>query len=219
MSKATSDVRMQDGTLVPVGTIYCIGRNYAEHAKELGNAVPSEPVVFMKAAATLRPMASGPLAFADETFHHEAEVVFLVGRDIALGGTGDARDIAAAGLGLDLTRREVQSALKAKGLPWTTAKSFAGAAVVTDFVPMSRVADPARIHLSLDVNGERRQQGVTSDMLFPLPRILTFLASLAPLRPGDLIFTGTPPGVGPIRRGDKIRLQSPELGIDQQGVL
>lgn len=214
-----ASIKMQDGTPVAVGTIYCIGRNYAEHAKELGNAVPTEPVVFLKATAALRPLAAGPLAFPAETFHHEAELVLLVGRAVPLGAPGTTADLAAMGLGLDLTRRDVQTALKAKGLPWTTAKSFAGSAVVSAFTPLRQVADPTRIRLSLKVNDELRQEGVSSDMLFPLPRILTYLASLAPLNPGDLIFTGTPPGVGPIRQGDKIRLSSPDLGLDAEGVL
>lgn len=212
-------VTLQDGTPVPVGTIYCIGRNYAEHAKELNNAIPSEPVVFMKARSTLRPLAAGPLAFADESFHHEAEVVLLIGRVVALGGAGSFADVRAVGLGLDMTRREVQTALKTKGLPWTTAKSFAGSAIVTSFAPTANVKDRGAIRLTLHVNDELRQTGVTSSMLFSVDKILTFLATLAPLLPGDLVYTGTPPGVGALRRGDRVRLASPELGIDERGAL
>ena len=109
-----------------VRNVYCIGRNYADHARELGNEVPSAPIVFLKTTTSLRPLATGDLAYDGETFHHEAELVVLVGQDIKLGEKGDWRAVSAVGLGLDLTRREVQNQLKAKGLPWTAAKSFAG---------------------------------------------------------------------------------------------
>ena len=212
-------VQLSTGEIVKVGTIYCIGRNYAEHARELNNPVPTTPVVFFKSRGALRPLAGGSLAFAAETFHHEAEIVLLVGEIVALGEAADVRALCAIGLGLDLTRRGEQTELKAKGLPWTTAKSFAGSAIVTPFVPLASVKDPSRIRFSLEVNGELRQRGDTMDMLFPVPRMLSYLASLAPLYPGDLIYTGTPAGVGPIKQGDKLRLMSPDLGLDEQGIL
>jgi 2-keto-4-pentenoate hydratase/2-oxohepta-3-ene-1,7-dioic acid hydratase in catechol pathway len=188
-------------------SLYCIGRNYAEHAKELNNPVPAEPVVFLKSLAALRRPESGPLAFADETFHHEAELVLLIDKEIAMGSAPQESDVAAVTLGLDLTRRDVQAQLKAKGLPWTTAKSFAGSAVVGDFVPRAEIGPLNEVHFELRINGETRQTGHTKDMLFPVPAILAFLATLGPLQPGDLIFTGTPAGVGPIKRGDAFTLE------------
>ncbi|MEQ1503993.1 MAG: fumarylacetoacetate hydrolase family protein [Myxococcota bacterium] len=194
-----------DGDTHPVGAVYGIGRNYAAHAKELGNAVPEDPVVFLKVPASVRGLAPAPMAF-DEAFHHEVEVVLRIGRGVPLGAAGSWADVAAIAIGLDLTRREVQNRCKEKGLPWVPAKSFAGSAVVGPFVPLGRIGDPDRIGFGLTVNGEPRQRGVITGMTFPVPRVLTHLASLAPLEPGDLVYTGTPEGVGPIRRGDAFGL-------------
>ena len=190
-----------DGPPIPVGTVYGIGRNYAAHAAELGNAVPEDPVVFLKARAAVRGLSPAPMAF-DEAFHHEVEVVLVLGRPVPLGAAAGWDAVRGVALGLDLTRREVQNRCKEKGLPWTPAKSFAGSAVVGPVVPLERLGDPERLRFSLAVNGEVRQRGDLSLMVFPIPRILGHLASLAPLEPGDLVFTGTPAGVGPIRRGD-----------------
>jgi 2-keto-4-pentenoate hydratase/2-oxohepta-3-ene-1,7-dioic acid hydratase in catechol pathway len=188
-------------------TIYGIGRNYGEHAKELNNPVPEEPVVFLKAPLALRPLAAGPLAFADETFHHEAEMVLLIDKFIPMNSRPTENDVAAVGLGLDLTRRDVQTKLKAKGLPWTTAKSFAGAALVSEFLPRASFGALGNLSFTLTINGELRQTGHTKDMLFTVPTILAFLTTLGPLQAGDLIFTGTPAGVGPIKCGDEFVLE------------
>lgn len=205
------DVETIHHTRVPVGTVYAIGRNYAAHAKELGNAVPEDPVVFLKARTSVRGLAPAPVAF-DESFHHEVEVVLLLGRSVALGATGRWDDVSAVAIGLDLTRREVQNRCKEKGLPWVPAKSFAGSAVVGPFVPLSGVGDPEGISFSLAIGGTLRQQGALAQMVFPVPALLTWLASLAPLEPGDLVFTGTPEGVGPMRRGDAFTLSMQAAG-------
>src|SRR5690606_15069476 len=128
-----------EGPLV-ITNILCFGRTYAKHAAELGNVVPPSPLVFLKSTRCARGLAEGPLAFRDEVFHHEAEVVLAIGRDVPLGARASWEDVTAIGLGLDLTRREEQSARKEKGHPWTTAKSFAGAAVLTPFTPRDRIA-------------------------------------------------------------------------------
>jgi 2-keto-4-pentenoate hydratase/2-oxohepta-3-ene-1,7-dioic acid hydratase in catechol pathway len=187
-------------------TIYGIGRNYADHAKELNNPVPAQPVVFMKAPASLRALDQGPLAFPGEVFHHEAELVLLIDKLIPMGSLPTEDDVAAITLGLDLTRREVQAKLKEKGLPWTTAKSFAGSALIADFESRELVGALSSLGFTLTVNGELRQTGWTKDMLFTVPAILKFLTSLAPLLPGDIIYTGTPAGVGPIKKGDVFEL-------------
>jgi 2-keto-4-pentenoate hydratase/2-oxohepta-3-ene-1,7-dioic acid hydratase in catechol pathway len=195
------EVALADGERIAVGSVYGIGRNYAAHAAELGNAVPEDPVVFLKARTAVRGLASGALAFA-ESFHHEVEVVLLLGRPVPLGATPGWEAVRAVALGLDLTRREVQNRCKEKGLPWVPAKSFAGSAVIGPFVPLGAVGDPDSITFSLAVNGEVRQRGALPQMVFPVPRLLAYLASLAPLEAGDVVFTGTPSGVGPIRAGD-----------------
>jgi 2-keto-4-pentenoate hydratase/2-oxohepta-3-ene-1,7-dioic acid hydratase in catechol pathway len=199
------------GPTVAAQNIYCIGRNYAEHARELGNEIPSEPVVFLKSTAALRALSAGPLAFAASTFHHEAEVVVLIGRRIELGATAGWEAVRGLGLGLDVTRRDIQNNLKAKGLPWTTAKSFAGSAPVSEFIPLERFPSRDAILFSFSINGTLRQHGDTSLMLHPIPSLLTHLAKLGPLVPGDLIFTGTPAGVGPLRQGDEFELSFDQL--------
>lgn len=187
-----------------VGTIYGIGRNYAAHARELGNELPEDPVVFLKAQTTIRGL-TGFIAF-DEVYHHEVELVIRIGEVIAFGERAGWNAVDAVTLGLDVTRREVQNRCKEKGLPWVPAKSFAGSAVLAPFLPLDGLGDPEEFRFTLDVRDERRQEGVLTHMLFPIPAILTYLASLAPLAVGDIVFTGTPAGVGPIRRGDPFRM-------------
>ncbi len=200
------------------GNVYCIGRNYADHAKELGNEVPTEPVIFLKAPSALRQLKEGPLAFAEETFHHELELCLLVGRRLEKAADVAADAVIAVSLGLDLTRRAVQDQLKKKGLPWTTAKSFAGAGVLAPFVTAHGL-DLTQTDLQLEINGEMKQAGNTKDMIFPCLTILRYLTQFQSLQPGDIIFTGTPAGVGPIRQGDRIRLFSRSMGLDALGVL
>jgi 2-keto-4-pentenoate hydratase/2-oxohepta-3-ene-1,7-dioic acid hydratase in catechol pathway len=200
-------------------TIYCIGRNYAEHAAELNNAVPTEPVVFLKSEAALRGPQERRLAFATETFHHEAELVLKIARNAPLGSAGDWDLVTEVALGLDLTRRGVQTELKAKGLPWTSAKSFAGAAVLTDFIPVSSLARRDAVEFTLTVNGELRQQGNTKDMIFGVAAILTHLLRSQALAAGDLVYTGTPKGVGPLRQGDAFELAFAEPRRVFPGVL
>ncbi|KAG8464217.1 hypothetical protein KFE25_003280 [Diacronema lutheri] len=191
---------------VAVSNVWCVGRNFHKHALELGNDVPSQPLVFLKATSSLRALAAGPLAHGSEEFHHEAECVLLVGATVPLGGLPRdelLRCVHGVGLGLDLTRRGLQSELKKQGLPWLMAKSFAGAAPVSDFVAEF---DLSAIEYSLEVNGKRRQRARFADMIFDVPRLLAHIASTHELLPGDIVFTGTPEGVGPIRRGDRFRL-------------
>lgn len=189
-----------------MSTIWCIGRNYAAHAKELGNAVPTEPVVFLKAASCRRGLDPEPMAFPDEAWHHELEVVLELGEPVALGSDPGWACVRAVRLGLDLTRRAEQDRLKAAGLPWTTAKSFAGSAIVGPPVPVAALGDPSAIRFTLHVDGALRQDGHLRDALFDVPSILRHLARLAPLVPGDLVFTGTPPGVADLRVGQGITL-------------
>ncbi|MCX6107672.1 MAG: fumarylacetoacetate hydrolase family protein [Proteobacteria bacterium] len=202
-----------------VRNVYCIGRNYADHARELGNEVPSVPIVFLKTTTSLRPLATGDLAYDSETFHHEAELVVLVGEDIKLGEKCDWRAVSALGLGLDLTRREVQNQLKAKGLPWTAAKSFAGSGLLSDFVEKDRFPDLDAIQFRFTLNNRLCQQGDTRLMLNSIPALLTHLAASTSLVPGDIVFTGTPAGVGPIRRGDVFALEFTQPNIIFNGKL
>jgi 2-keto-4-pentenoate hydratase/2-oxohepta-3-ene-1,7-dioic acid hydratase in catechol pathway len=193
----------------PVSNIYCVGRNYAKHAKELGNAPPKErPIIFLKTSSSLRGLEPQPIGFKDDFFHHEIELVLYVGSPLALGAKGDWTHIEGIALGIDLTRREEQSQLKASGLPWTTAKSFAGSAIVSPFLAKSVWTPQRSFSFSLAINDQvDRQVGDTNDMIFDVPEILTYLASFNELKRGDLIFTGTPEGVGPVKKGDRMTLK------------
>ena len=204
-----------------VGTIYGIGRNYADHAKELGNQIPvGEPVVFLKAASSVRPLASGSLAFESESMHHEAELVLRIGQNIPLGTKNlDWTVVDAIGLGLDLTRREKQNELKAKGLPWTLAKSFAGATVLSPMIKTSECPDQKHFKFKFAIDGKTLQVGDSCQMIFDVPTILSFLASFNTLLTGDLIFTGTPAGVGPMKRGDRFTLELMQPHRRWDGVL
>jgi 2-keto-4-pentenoate hydratase/2-oxohepta-3-ene-1,7-dioic acid hydratase in catechol pathway len=206
-----------------IRAIYCIGRNYGAHAKELGNAVPASPVVFLKSPSAVRGVADqGRIAYLDETFHHEIELVLRIGHAEAAGSLLNRVDAVA--LGLDLTRREVQNRLKKEGLPWTEAKSFVGAAVLSSFVPLdektlSTIEDS---EFTLWVNGEKRQHGCPRGMIFNLETLLKTIRDSHGLFPGDILFTGTPEGVGPLRPGDHFRMQLTLNGkslLDEEGVL
>ncbi|MCB9695043.1 MAG: fumarylacetoacetate hydrolase family protein [Alphaproteobacteria bacterium] len=209
-----------DGSRVAVGTVFCIGRNVFAHALELGNEVPDEPLVFLKSAGAVRPLdATGVIAFPDEAFHHEAEVVVVVGEPVPLGAKVGWDVVEGVALGLDLTRRQVQSALKAKGHPWVLAKSFQGAAPVGPVVPLARFADPGAIRFTLHVDGELRQSGDLRGLSFPIPELLTRLAALQPLVPGDIVFTGTPAGVADLRVGQPFVLAFEEPALEFAGRL
>lgn len=184
--------------------IYCIGRNYVEHAHELGNAVPPQPIVFLKSGACLRGLEASPMAFAGESYHHEIELVVEVGAHVTMG-SGFA-PVSRIALGLDLTRRQVQADLKTQGLPWTLAKSFKGSAVLAPLITADGI-DLTALSFELLVNGVSKQRGDTSLMLFPVAQIIRYLLSFNDLKKGDLIFTGTPAGVGPIRVGDHFEMR------------
>ncbi len=198
----------------PVRTVYGIGRNYAAHARELGNAAPKEPVVFLKAPSSLI-LDGGTVILPQESadVHHEVEIVILLGR----GGRHVPLDqaaglIAGYGIGIDVTARDLQRRAQAEGNPWAIAKGFDTFGPIGDFLPASRVADPNNLEFDLTVNGELRQAGNSRDMLFGFGAIVAYLSRCFTLRAGDLIFTGTPEGVARIHAGDILRARL--LGYD-----
>ena len=199
----------------PVHRIYCIGRNYADHAKEMGAQAVSRanPVFFMKPADAIVPDGGDvPYPSVTHELHHEVEMVVALakgGRDIDAGHALDG--VFGYGVGLDLTRRDLQAAMKAKGLPWDVAKGFDASAPVSALRAVGEIGHPQHARLSLGVNGATRQDTDIADMIFPVPEIIEELSKLFELKPGDLIFTGTPAGVGPLARGDRFR-------ADLQGV-
>lgn len=185
--------------------IICVGRNYADHAKELKNDVPQEPVIFLKPDTAL--LKDGkPFYLPDHLgeIHHELELVLRIcknGKHISEKFASDYYD--QIGLGIDFTARELQSTLKSKGLPWELAKAFDHSAVLGDLRPKTAY-QLDNIRLQLNINGEIRQQGHTADMLFGFNKLISFISRYFSLRQGDLIYTGTPAGVGPVKIGDRL---------------
>jgi fumarylpyruvate hydrolase len=200
----------------PVHRIYCVGRNYADHAREMGSDPDREPPFFFSKPADAV-VESGQVAYPPRTqnLHHEIELVVAIGR---LGADIPLEDanayIYGYAVGCDLTRRDLQSAARAEGRPWDTAKGFDQSAPLT---AIRRIEDTGVLEhgeIWLDVNGERRQLSNLDQMIWSVPEIIVELSTLYTLMPGDLIFTGTPSGVGPIKRGDAV-----EGGIEFLGTL
>ncbi|MFM7646186.1 MAG: fumarylacetoacetate hydrolase family protein [Sphingomonadales bacterium] len=184
--------------------IVCVGRNYVAHARELGNEIPADPVIFMKAENSL--MASGA-AFSIPSFsgeiHYECELVLRMAKkahSITKEEAGSYYDAITAGI--DFTARDLQQQLKEKGLPWEKAKSFDGSAVVGNWMPAERFRNKQDIHFCLYKNRAIVQQASTSQMIFDFDTLLSHISTYFTLEPGDLIFTGTPAGVGPVEPGD-----------------
>lgn len=186
--------------------ILCIGRNYADHIAELNNERPDDPVIFSKPdTAILRD--GEPFYYPDfsQDIHHEVEIVLKInkmGKNIEEKFAHKYYD--EIGIGIDFTARDIQSKLKAKGLPWELAKAFNGSAPISNFVPKSNFQDLKNLNFHLDINQERKQTGNTAMMLFPFDTIIAFVSRYFTLKVGDLIFTGTPAGVSPIKIGDKL---------------
>lgn len=193
---------------LPPGKVVCVGRNYAEHAKELKNPVPSEPILFIKPRTAMVAM-SEPVAVPRGlgACHFETEVAVLIGATLKNADEAKARAaITGVGLGLDLTLRDVQDVLKAKGLPWEKAKAFDGACPLSPFTLPTQVTDFANLRVRLFVNGECRQDGNSSDMLTPVLPLIAYISRHFTLEPGDVVMTGTPKGVGPLLPGDALRV-------------
>lgn len=191
---------------LPVGKVVCVGRNYAAHAIELGNEVPDAPILFIKPASSLVHMAPSFAIPTDQgEVHHEIEIALLVGERLKNIDAETARwSMAGFGLGLDLTLRDVQNELKKKGHPWERAKAFDGACPVSRFIDARGVSWKQPIEISLDVNGETRQQGNSTQMLFPTFELVAHMSQVFTLEPGDIILTGTPSGVAALQPGDHL---------------
>ena len=187
--------------------IFCIGRNYVEHIKELNNQMPDDPVIFTKPdTAIIRNNA--PFYYPDfsKDIHHEVELVLRIckeGKNIEEKFAPKYFD--SIGVGIDFTARDWQQKAKAKGLPWDIAKGFNGSAPLSDkFIPVADFKNLTDINFKLELNGALKQQGNTSLMLFPFNYIISYLSKFFTLKTGDLIYTGTPSGVGPVAVGDKL---------------
>ncbi len=202
-----------DGTRIhfPMGKVVCVGRNYAEHAKELNNPVPTEPLLFIKPGSCVVALDDSFSIPNDErgAVHYEAEIAVLIGKPLSRKPNAEEVLDAISGFApaLDLTLRELQDKLKAKAYPWEVAKSFDGACVLAPFVPGDAVEDLSDLGIRLSLNGELRQDGNSRDMLNPILPLIQHICGHFSLQAGDVILTGTPVGVGPLSAGDTLELE------------
>jgi len=199
-----------------VGKIICLGRNYLDHIRELGNKVPDRAVIFCKPASSI--IADGDTieipAYSNDC-HHELELALLVGKTGKHIPEAQALTyLAGYGVALDLTLRDVQSELKGKGLPWEIAKGFDTSCPLSDFVPAQQIDNPNNLRLQLKVNDQTRQDGTTAQMMRSVEEIIAEVSTFYTLEPGDIILTGTPAGVSRIESGDTL-----EGTIEQVGSL
>lgn len=198
---AQKTIKAQD-----IGSIYCIGRNWAKHAKELNNPIPTTPLIFTKVSTTLCPfdnIIDLPLSLG--RCDHELEIAILIDQPLHNASFEQAKAaISHYGIALDLTLRDCQSELKAKGQPWFKAKNFVNALPISPMLPFNQDIDLTNIRFSLVINDEIRQQGTSADMLNPIIDFIIAASEHVPLQPGDLLLTGTPEGVGPLNHQDKL---------------
>ena len=187
-----------------IGKILCIGRNYVDHIKELGNETPAAPVVFMKpATAVVNDGEAVVIPPYSNECHYEAELAVLIGKDGKdISEVEALSHVAGYGVAIDMTLRDVQDNLKKKGLPWEIAKGFDTSCPLSDFTPAAHVPDPQELTIRLLLNGEERQNGSTGLMINPVARIISYLSTVFTLEEGDVILSGTPAGVGRVRPGD-----------------
>jgi 2-keto-4-pentenoate hydratase/2-oxohepta-3-ene-1,7-dioic acid hydratase in catechol pathway len=186
--------------------IICIGRNYVDHAKELNNPLPKKPIIFMKPATALL-LDDKPFYYPDFTqnLHHEAEIVLKICKN----GRHVEQEFASTyyqeiGIGIDFTARDLQDDLKSKGHPWEIAKAFDFSAPLSKFIPLASLNDPAQINFKLAKNGAVVQEGNTKDLIFSFDELICHISKFFRLQIGDLIYTGTPAGVGPVEIGDTL---------------
>lgn len=201
----------------PVHRIYCVGRNYADHAREMGGDPDREPPFFFckPADAIVSDGHDFPYPGQTDDVHHEMEFVVAIGKGGADLAVDRALDhVYGYAAGLDMTRRDLQAAAKKLGRPWDTGKGFDHAAPCGRIAPAARIGHPASGAIWLKVNGEVRQRGDLAQLIWKIPEVIASLSTLFTLAPGDLIYTGTPAGVGPVRRGDAL-----EGGVDGVGTL
>lgn len=196
--------------------IICIGRNYAEHAKELNSEIPEEPVFFLKPDTSLL-KDNQPFYYPEfsKEIHHEVELVIKInkpGKNIQLQFANKYYD--EIGIGIDFTARDIQAECKKKGLPWEKAKAFDGSAPIGKFLDKKQFADENNINFELMINGNSVQKGSTKNLLFSFDAILAHVSRFITLKTGDLIYTGTPEGVGPVKIGDRL-----EAYIENQKLL
>ncbi len=207
------------GLAVTPGKLICIGKNYALHAAEMGGSVPEAPMIFLKPPTSLvRSGGQVVLPVVSQEVHHEVELVVVIGRGGKNISEENALDhVDGYAIGLDMTARDLQQQAKEKGEPWAVAKGFDTFAPMGKIAPSQTVLDPQDLELTLRVNGEMRQKGSTGDMIFSVKELIAYASTIYTLRPGDLIFTGTPEGVGSVLPGDVLEAAAtglPSLNVE-----
>ena len=207
----TSVVNVNNRLRAPIGKVVCVGRNYAEHARELGNEIPKSPILFMKPASsvvsTCNAIARPDSALYGDT-HYEAELCIQLSADLSAATAEQAKQaIGGVTLGLDLTLRDLQSKLKEKGHPWERAKCFDGSCVLADWVDPQAFGDFSQVNYQLIINDELKQDGDSALMLFSVYELLAEISHAFSLQAGDVIMTGTPSGVGILQAGDQVKLK------------
>jgi fumarylpyruvate hydrolase len=200
-------VPVAGGGAFPVRRIYCVGRNYAEHAREMGHDPDAEPPFFFSKPADAIVTDGAAIPYPTETgnFHYEVELVAAIGTGGSRIAVGDALShVWGYAVGIDFTRRDLQAWAKKGSKPWEVAKGFDHSAPISTLVPAAALTPPLQGAIELQVNGETRQSADIADMIWDLPHVIAELSRYFELVPGDLIFTGTPAGVGPVVRGDRL---------------
>ncbi|WP_369311242.1 fumarylacetoacetate hydrolase family protein [Providencia rettgeri] len=192
----------------PANKVVCVGSNYAKHIKEMGSAVPEEPVIFIKPETALCDITQSIVIPKDlGEVHHEVEMAILIGMPLKNADEDRAsRAIAGYAVALDLTLRDLQAKFKKAGQPWEKSKAFDGSCPISGFIPVNNPSELQNVQLSLEINGEIRQEGSTRDMITPILPLISYMSRFFTLRAGDIILTGTPEGVGPLASGDMLKL-------------
>lgn len=192
---------------LPLGKIVCVGRNYAAHAKELGNEVPETPILFIKPATSAVPLETPFTIPQDQgSVHHEVEIALLINKECKNVSAENAwACVSHVGVALDLTLRDLQNQLKEKSHPWEVAKAFDGACPLSNWVPVENIRDKKCIQIRLERNSEMKQDGYSDQMITSIPNLISYISQHFTLLPGDVILTGTPAGVGPMISGDIIK--------------
>jgi fumarylpyruvate hydrolase len=202
------EIRVKDGTSLPVGKILCLGKNFSAHAREMGELEVKPPVVFLKPASAIL-LEGSPIVLpaCSQNVHYEVELVVVIGKMGRNIPEEDVQEyILGYGVGLDLTARDLQAKAKKAGEPWTLSKGFDGAAPLSTIIPRDRVSRAVgEAEMYLRVNGQIRQQASLADMIWSISRTVSYLSRIFTLDCGDLIFMGTPEGVGPIQAGDHLQ--------------
>jgi 2-keto-4-pentenoate hydratase/2-oxohepta-3-ene-1,7-dioic acid hydratase in catechol pathway len=188
----------------PIGKVVCVGRNYAEHAKELNNPIPDEPILFIKPETSVVNLQES-IQIPSTDCHYEAEIAVLIGSELKNADIDTVtKSIIGVGLALDLTRRSLQSKLKEKRHPWEIAKGFDGACPLSQFIPLTSFSGVQQLTFSFSINAELKQEGNSNDMLNSVVPLISYMSQFFTLRAGDVILTGTPKGVGELHGGDQL---------------